>query len=77
MASRAMRTVSRHRSDRVLKRVLDGDDFAAFVVAALRADAVRHLGLMALRTGRERLRFEEVVRAARARALLWSGAVLD
>src|SRR5207237_6576612 len=47
---------------------LDGDDLAAFVVAALGADAVRKLRFMALRTGRKRLRFEEVMGTARTRA---------
>src|SRR6266850_1813746 len=54
----------------VLEDVLDGENFAALVVTALRADAVRHLRLMALRAGRQRLRLEEVVRATRARACL-------
>src|SRR5437762_7919832 len=63
MASSAMRTTVM-----ALERVFDGDDFAALVVAALRADPVRQLGLVALRARRRRLRFEEVVRAARAGA---------
>ena len=63
--------LSRHRVT-ILKRVLDCDDFAAFVVSALRTNAVRHLGLMALRTGRQRLRFEEVcARRVRVRAFEW------
>src|ERR1051326_8557180 len=63
MASKTMRTTVIG-----LERVFDGDDFATFVVAALRADPVRQLGLVALRARRRRLRFEEVVRAARAGA---------
>jgi hypothetical protein len=51
-----------------LKRVLDRDDFTSLVEAALRTDTVRHLGLMALRARRQRLRFQEVMGAARARA---------
>src|SRR5947209_19810885 len=66
MASRAMRTSV--IATMLLERVLDCNHFAAFVVAALRTNAVRHLGLMTLRTGRERLLIEEVVGAARARA---------
>src|SRR5258708_28636797 len=50
-----------------LERILHGHDFAALVVAALGADAVRKLGFMALRARRERLRLEEVVSPARAR----------
>src|SRR6266540_3751392 len=69
MASSAMRTTVM-----ALERVFDGDDFAAFVVAALRADPVRQLGLVALRARRRRLRFEEVVRAARAGAGLGMAA---
>src|SRR5947207_8947211 len=63
MASSAMRTTVM-----ALERVFDGNHFAALVVAALRADPVRQLGLVALRARRHRLRFEEVVRAARAGA---------
>jgi hypothetical protein len=50
---------------RRLQRFLDGDDFAALVVAALRADAVRLLRFLALRAGGERRQLEKVVRAAR------------
>src|ERR1043166_7690552 len=64
MASRAMRTTLLMASE----RVFDGDDFAALVVAALRAYPVRQFGLVALRARRRRLCLEEVVRAARAGA---------
>src|SRR6266542_3564797 len=70
MASSAMRTTVM-----ALERVFDGDDFAALVVAALRADPVRQLGLVALRARRRRLRFEEVMRAARAGAGLRMAAL--
>src|ERR1043166_3672690 len=70
MASRAMRTTLLIS----LERVFDGDHFAALVLAALRADPVRQLGLVALRARRRRLRLEEVVRAARARAGLGMAA---
>src|ERR1700737_1182598 len=75
IASRAMRQlvvirlrspVTGHRSPQ-LQHVFDGDDFAALVVPALRADAMGHLRFVALRTCRERLRFEEVVGTTRAR----------
>src|SRR5436190_11757479 len=79
MASSAMRTTVM-----ALERVFDSNHFAALVVAALRADPVRHLGLVALRARRRRLRFEEVVRAARAGAGLrmaafwiWHRSLLD
>src|ERR1043165_3066481 len=69
MASRAMRTTPFMSLD-----FFDGDNFAAFVVSALRADPVRQLGLVTLRARRRRLRFEEVVRAARAGAGLGMAA---
>jgi len=49
-----------------LKRVLDGDDFTAFVEATFRTDTVWHLRFMALRARRQRLRFQEVMRTTRA-----------
>src|SRR3954451_19614151 len=51
-----------------LQDVLDRNDFASLVVPAFRADAVWLLRLVTLRARRERLRLEEVVRAARAGA---------
>ena len=44
--------------------------FAALVVSALRAGAVRHLVFVAIRTLRQRVFRQRVMRAARGRALL-------
>src|SRR4051812_48080947 len=52
-----------------LENVLHGDDFAALVEAALRADPMRHLRLVALRAGRQRLHLEEVMGTPSTRAL--------
>src|SRR5690242_12794889 len=45
--------------------LLDFDDFASFVLTAVRADAVGQLGLVAVRALREAGRLQGVVRAAR------------
>ena len=61
---------ARHGGRRELGLLFDLDHFAALVGSALRAGAVRHLPLMAVRTLRQRVLRKRVVSAPRGGALL-------